>query len=192
MGAGGANRFDHTQYGGGLWSIGIDPNSPTAKADAQRWYDSQPANVRAEVQKGMGNQPGRGSIDPMVYAVDWRARDVARKIKKTNGFMDSTLGKILGTALPIAAGFIPGIGTAAQIGLGAALGGAQGGVKGALLGAAASAVGPSIKLPGGISAAVRAPITTARAVAPQILNPTALSRFIASRGFGAAMPQRRA
>jgi len=186
MGAGGPNRFDHTQYGGGLWSIGIDPSASDVDARVQQWFDSQPANVQAEVRKGLAG--GKS----LTWAADWRARDVARKIKKTNGFMDSTLGKIIGTVAPIAVGFIPGIGTAAQIGLGAALGGARGGVKGALLGAAASAVGPSIKLPGGISAAVRAPVTAVKSVATQFANPTAMARLAASRGFGAAMPQRRA
>ena len=132
-GAGGPNRFDFTQYGGGLWSIGIDPNSPTVKQDVQRWYDSQPAAVKAEVQKGMGNQPGRGSIDPLVYAADWRSRDVARKIQKSNKFLDTTLGKVLGTAATIGAGFLPG-GQLLAPAVGAGLGGAKGGLKGAVLG----------------------------------------------------------
>jgi hypothetical protein len=132
-GAGGPNRFDFTQYGGGLWSIGIDPNSPTVKQDVQRWYDSQPAAVRAEVQKGMGNQPGRGSIDPLVYATDWRGRDVARKVQKSNSFLDTTLGKVLGTAATIGAGFLPG-GQFLAPAVGAGLGGAKGGLKGAVLG----------------------------------------------------------
>jgi hypothetical protein len=132
-GAGGPNRFDFTQYGGGLWSIGIDPNSPTVKQDVQRWYDSQPAAVKAEVQKGMGNQPGRGSIDPLVYAADWRGRDVARKIQKSNKFLDTTLGKVLGTVATIGAGFLPGGQVLAPM-VGAGIGGAQGGLKGAVLG----------------------------------------------------------
>lgn len=132
-GAGGPNRFDFTQYGGGLWSIGIDPNSPTVKQDVQRWYDSQPAAVKAEVQKGMRNQPGRGSIDPLVYAADWRSRDVARKIQKSNKFLDTTLGKVLGTAATIGAGFLPG-GQLLAPAVGAGLGGAKGGLKGAVLG----------------------------------------------------------
>lgn len=132
-GAGGPNRFDFTQYGGGLWSIGIDPNSPTVKQDVQRWYDSQPAAVKAEVQKGMGNQPGRGSIDPLVYATDWRGRDVARKVQKSNSFLDTTLGKVLGTAATIGAGFLPG-GQFLAPAVGAGLGGAKGGLKGAVLG----------------------------------------------------------
>jgi len=132
-GAGGPNRFDFTQYGGGLWSIGIDPNSPTVKQDVQRWYDAQPAAVKAEVQKGMGNQPGRGSIDPLVYAADWRGRDVARKIQKSNKFLDTTLGKVLGTVATVGAGFLPG-GQFLAPAVGAGIGGAKGGLKGAVLG----------------------------------------------------------
>jgi len=185
MGAGGPNRFDHTQYGGGLWSIGIDPSASDVDARVQQWFDSQPANVQAEVRKGLAG--GKS----LTWAADWRARDVARKIKKTNGFMDSTLGKILGTVAPIAVGFIPGIGTAAQIGLGAALGGARGGVKGALLGAAASAVGPSIKLPGGVSGVLKAPAAAARSAVSQLANPRAVAQLATSKGLGAAVPQRR-
>jgi hypothetical protein len=133
-GSGGPNRFDHTQLYAGLWSIGIDPQSPTLKADVQRWYDGQPAAVKSEVQKGLGNQPGRGSLDPLVYAVDWRQRDVARKIQKENGFLQSTFGQVLGTALQIGASFIPGVGPWASAGIGAITGGVTGGFKGALLG----------------------------------------------------------
>jgi hypothetical protein len=178
MGAGGPNRFDFTQLYSGLWSIGIDPNSPTLKQDVQRWYDSQPANVRAEVQRGMGNQPGRGSIDPLVYATDWRARDVARKIQKSNSFMDSTFGKILGTALPLGLGMV-----AAPLGIGAsaAIGGATGGLKGAVLGGIGSAIAPGVGIPTG---ALSAPIKAATSMASRFANPATISRQLASMGIG--------
>ena len=141
MGSGGPNRFTHTAYGGGLWSVGIDPNSPTVQQDVQRWYDSQPANVKAEIQKGMGPQPGRGSINPLVYAADLRQRDVARKIQKENGFFQSLPGKIVGigaTALgsvlggpiggALAGGITGGLGSKSVLGgLTGALGGYFGG-----------------------------------------------------------------
>jgi hypothetical protein len=117
-----------------LWSIGIDINSPTAQQDVQRWFDGQPANVKAEIQKGMGPQPGRGSINPLVYAADWRQRDVARKIQKENGFFTTLPGKILGTAAQVGLGFVPGVGPALSAGFGAIQGGLTGGFKGAVLG----------------------------------------------------------
>jgi len=134
MGGGGGNRYDHTQLGAGLWSVGIDINAPDAKAQVQRWFDSQPANVRAEVQRGMGPQPGRGSMDPLVYAADWRQRDVARKIKIDNSFMSSTLGQIVSLGLQVGAALIPGGGPALSAAVGATIGGATGGIKGAVMG----------------------------------------------------------
>ena len=181
MGGGGANRYDFTQAGSGLHSIGIDRSSPSAINDAIRWYQSQDPGTRAEI----GRLAGRRVNDPvgLLDAIDARQRDVARKIQKENGFFDSTFGKILGAALPIAAGFIPGIGTAAQIGLGAAMGGAGGGVKGALLGGIGSAIVPSIKFPG-ISTALKAPVQAATSVARQFANPVTASRQLASMGIG--------
>ena len=127
-GAGGPNRFDYTQYGGGLWSVGIDPNAPDVDAQVQRWFGAQPANVQAEVRKGM--QGGKS----LTWAADWRGRDVARKIQKENGFFQSTLGQVLGTALQVGASFIPGVGPLASAGIGALQGGLTGGFRGALLG----------------------------------------------------------
>jgi len=135
MGSGGPNRFNHTQLYGGLWSIGIDPNSPTLQQDVQRWYDSQPQAVKNEVQKGMGNQPGRGSINPLVYAVDWRQRDVARKIQKENGFFQSLPGKIVGigaTALGSVLGGPIGGAIAGGVTGGLSSGNVLGGLTGAL------------------------------------------------------------
>lgn len=161
QGSGGPNRFDHTQLYGGLWSIGIDPQSPTLKQDVQNWYNSQPANVKAEVQKGMGNQPGRGSIDPLVYAVDWRQRDVARKIQKTHGMFDflgplAPVGQVAATLAGAAIGnmILPGIG--AKIG-GTLVGGVTGGLQsksvvGGLLGAAGGyGVGSSVASAGSVT-----------------------------------------
>lgn len=160
-GSGGPNRFDHTQLYAGLWSIGIDPNSPTLKQDVQRWYDSQPSNVKAEVQKGMGSQPGRGSIDPLVYAVDWRQRDVARKIQKEHGMFDflgplEPLGQIGATLAGAALGnmILPGLG--AKIG-GTLAGGITGGLQsknvlGGLVGAAGGyGLGSAVGSAGGVT-----------------------------------------
>lgn len=171
-GGGGPNRFDHTQLYAGLWSIGIDPNSPTLKQDVQRWYDSQPSNVKAEVQKGMGNQPGRGSIDPLVYAVDWRQRDVARKIQKEHGMFDflgplAPVGQIGATLAGAALGnmILPGIG--AKIG-GTLAGGVTGGLQsknvlGGVLGAAGGyGLGSAVGSAGGVTNLAKNTLTSVK------------------------------
>jgi hypothetical protein len=173
-GAGGPNRFDYTQYGGGLWSIGIDPNAPDVDAKAQQWFNSQPANVQAEVRKGLAG--GKS----LTWATDWRARDVARKIQKSNNFFDSTLGKVVGVALPMGLGAIAApLGIAASAGIG----GATGGLPGAALGALGSAVAPAIKAP--VSSFMRAPVQAATNVAKQFANPVAAGRQALASGLSA-------
>jgi hypothetical protein len=189
-GGGGENRYDYEAEGSGLWSIGIDPADPQAINKAISWYKSQDPGTRAE----LGSTGGKSMNDPAGFlrTIDARQREVARKIQKPSGFFNSTFGKILGTVAPIALGFIPGIGTAAQIGLGAALGGAQGGIKGALLGGAASAIGPSIRLPGGVGGVIKAPVAAAKSAISQLAKPQALAQLAASKGLGAAVPRRAA
>lgn len=179
MGGGGPNRYDYTQAGSGLWSIGIDRSSPTAINDSLRWYQSQNPSVRAEI----GAMGGLNVNDPvgLLNTIDQRQRDVARKITKTNGFMDSTLGQLLGIGLPMAAGGL--LGPLGAIGASAAVGGATGGLKGAALGALGSAVAPAIKLPG-LGNALRAPAQAASSVARQFANPLNASRQLASVGIG--------
>lgn len=194
MGSGGPNRFDHTQLYAGLWSIGIDPNSPTVKQDVQRWYDSQPQAVKNEVQKGMGNQPGRGSIDPLVYAVDWRQRDVARKIQKENGFFDTGIGGLLGSVAPFAAAFLPG-GQFLAPAVGATIGGVKGGVPGALLGGlggymagqAAPGITNAWNNAGGLSTLMNAPGTFASNIGRGAL--TSLQNYIPGYGGADAIKQ---
>jgi hypothetical protein len=178
MGGGGPNRYDYTQQGSGLWSVGIDRASPTAVNDALKWYQSQDAGTRSEI----GRLGGRNVNDPagLMDTIDKRQRDVARNIQKENGFFDSTFGKMLGIGLPFAAGFL---GPIAGTLTGAAIGGAQGGWKGALLGGAASAVAPAIKVPG-VSNFLRSPVTAAGNVAKQFANPLAAGRQLASMGVG--------
>lgn len=135
MGAGGPNRYDYTQLGAGLWSVGIDINAPDARQQVDAWMARLSPAERAEVMQAVNRpQPGRGSMDAYVYGADARQRDVARKIQKENGFFDSTLGKVLGTVAQVGLGFVPGVGPALSAGLGAIQGGLTGGIGGALLG----------------------------------------------------------
>jgi len=129
MGGGGPNRYDYTQQGSGLWSVGIDRSSPTAVNDSLKWYQSQDPGTRAEI----GQLGGRSVNDPtgLMNTIDARQRDVARRIQKETGFFDSTFGKMLGFGLPLAAGFL---GPWAGAAMGAAVGGAKDGIKGAVMG----------------------------------------------------------
>lgn len=176
-GGGGPNRYDYTQLGSGLWSVGIDLKAPDVKSQVQRWYDTQPSDVRAQIQRGMGPQPGRGSIDPLVYAADWRQRDVARKITKTNGFFDSFPGQLLGAGLTMAGGALGGpLGGALAGGLtgGLATKSPLGGVLGAIGGGlGAMTPGPSLKT------ALTKPVTAAKQAVAGKLTPQGIGASLA-------------
>lgn len=170
-GGGGANRYDHTQWGGGLFSIGIDPSQSGFQQQAVDWYGRQPANVRAEVDSFWRNNQRTGNAaNDMANAVDWRQRDVARKIKKKH----SPLGG-LGFAIPLAASFIPGVGAGLSAAIGAGVGGATGGLRGAVLGGLGSAIGPALKVPG-IGKAISAPAKAVSGLANQAINPQFIGR----------------
>lgn len=63
----------------------------------------------------------------LVAAVDYAAREEARKQQNKQGFFDSIIGKVLVGAAQFGAGFIPGVGPAVAAGIGAAAGAAGGG-----------------------------------------------------------------
>ena len=163
-GAGGPNRFDYTQYGGGLWSIGIDPNAPDVDSRVQQWFNSQPSNVQAEVRKGM--KGGKS----LTWAADWRQRDVARKIQKEHGMFDflgplAPVGQIAATVGGAALGnmLLPGIG--AKIG-GTLAGGITGGLQsknvlGGVLGAAGGyGLGSAVGAAGGVGNLAKNTVTS--------------------------------
>jgi hypothetical protein len=154
-GSGGSARFDHTARGGGLWASGFDQSDPGIGGQVKAWYGSQAANVRGEVDKYFtgANASKRGTEAGLVEAVDWRQRDVARKIQKENGFLDSTFGKILVTAAQIGVTLATGNPYAATA-IGAVTGGVKGGIKGAALGGLAGygvGTGTQFVAGGGIS-----------------------------------------
>lgn len=132
-------RFDYTQWGTGLDSQGLARDS----TKVYDFYKQVAANPSTAYNKGIlaGVQAygknNKGSLtDPnyITNALDWYWRDIQRKSQKENGFLDSTLGKVLGTVAQVGLGFVPGVGPALSAGLGATLGGLKGGIGGALLG----------------------------------------------------------
>lgn len=162
-GAGGSNRYNHTQWGGGLWSVGIDPNSPTLLGDLQAWYNAQPSNARAEVEKYWGKNKRTGNLQTdLANSIDWRQRDIARKVKIDNSFLNSTLGKILTTGATIVAGAInPALGAVVGGGVGAASGNPLNAIMGAIGGYGAGGVVDMFKGAGGFSTLMKAPGTFA-------------------------------
>lgn len=152
-GGGGDNRYDYTQWGGGLWSIGIDPAKTGYYNDVRNWYSSQPSDVKAQVDSYWQNNKRTGNADfDLANAVDWRQRDVARKIQIEHGPFDF-LGPLapIGGALATVAGSALGgpIGGALAGGLAGGLGSKS--VLGGLLGAAGGyGLGAGIANAGGL------------------------------------------
>lgn len=134
-GSGGDARFTPGTFGSGLWSMGIDYKDKGAAEAAQKWYDKQPLAARKEIDSYWTNNKKSGNAaQDIMAAVDWRQQDVARKIQKENGFLDSTLGQIVSTLGQVALGAVPGIGPGLAAAMGAITGGLQGGLGGAVLG----------------------------------------------------------
>lgn len=134
-GSGADARFDPGTFGSGLWSMGIDYKDKNAAEAAQKWYDKQPKAAREEIDSYWKNNKKSGNAaQDIMQAVDWRQQDVARKIQKENGFLDSTIGQIVSTLGQVALGAVPGIGPILSAGMGAITGGLQGGGLGAVLG----------------------------------------------------------
>lgn len=187
MGAGGPNRYDYTQLGAGLWSVGIDINAPDARQQVDAWMARLSPAERAEVMQAVNRpQPGRGSMDAYVYGADARQRDVARKIQKENGFFDSTLGKVFSAVAPIAGGFF--LGPLAGAAIGATTGGIKNGPLGAVLGGlggyGAGSLGQGLSgafsNAGGLSTLLRAPGTFVSNLGREAL--TSLQNFLPGYG----------
>lgn len=165
-------RFDYTQQGSGLLSQGLEYNS----AKIFDWYNSWKGAASTPYQQGiLKGMQGYAKNNPANYndpgwvtnAIDWYFRDNQRKSQKENGFLDSTLGKVLSTAAQVGLGFVPGVGPALSAGFGAITGGLQGGLGGALLGGLSgygagqlgSGLGSAFSGAGGLSTLAKAPGT---------------------------------
>lgn len=178
------NRVDNTQWGSGLWAAGYDPYDPNIGHKLWDWSSKDPGYNEKVGDYWKNNQKSGNARNDLVNSADWYYQDLARRMDKDNKFGSTTFGKILGTIGPLAAGFIPGIGPLTQAAIGAGIGGATNGVKGAILGGVGSLIGPSIKLPGGLGGALRAPGAAISSVAKQFSNPMTLGRAVASKGIG--------
>lgn len=125
----------------GLWAMGFDQSDPNNNAKLWAFHQDKMKTdqdyknyVTKEASKNNWNL---NDIQGITYGADWYYRDLARRMGKSNNFLDSTLGKIIATAGQIGLGFVPGVGPALSAGLGAYTGQRNGGgILGGLLGAA--------------------------------------------------------
>lgn len=168
-------KFSTTE-GAGLWSIGINPDSPTLEQDIQKWYQRYLKNPNNFKDKNSGtykalNSQYYGRDDrkvpglPMLRQMYPNAKlsdliDFSiREVQAQNALppRDITEG-ILMTLGQVALGFIPGVGPALAAAAGAAHGGVNGGWGGAVLGGLSgwsagslgSSIGAGISSAGGV------------------------------------------
>lgn len=131
-------RFDFRVRGSGLASQGYSIDRPDEALAYYKRMASTPHNASekklvSDVQRyAAGRDLNNAGV--AAEAVDYVFRERQRGNQKENGFLSSTLGKIITTAAQIGASFIPGVGPAVSAGIGAVTGGIQGGLKGAVLG----------------------------------------------------------
>jgi hypothetical protein len=149
LGATNDNPIPKGVEGAGLWAIGIDPRDPRALYRAwdyatARMGPKDPFNDFAKYLYADKNGNYQKVLNPKIAGellkrVDWHVRDTARKIDKSNAFMDTTIGKLVGAALTSWAGGInPWLGAVvgatvgSQTGGGSWLGALSGGISGGL------------------------------------------------------------
>lgn len=141
FGANNSNPINVDEWGAGLWSAGYDPNrinqGPAESAAYLGQLRDYAAQNNVDLSGYYKNAPGKQGTDAgYVDAMDWYFRDQSRRQDKTNNFLDTTLGKVLGGIGQVGLGFIPGVGPALAAGAGGLLGARKGGLLGGLLGAA--------------------------------------------------------
>lgn len=165
-----------TTKGAGLWSIGINPDSPTLEQDIQKWYQrylNNPNNFKDKnsgTYKALNSQyygrddrkvPGLPMLRQMYPnaklsdLIDFSIREVqAQNALPPRDMMEG----LLMTLGQVAVGFIPGVGPALAAGMGAIHGGINGGWGGAVLGGLSgwsagslgSSIGAGISSAGGV------------------------------------------
>lgn len=155
LGANNDNAFDINKGYSGLWAAGYDIRDPDVVNKLRASYAgtggnaagfnekigsfrSNNPNVAAGTHAGSLSTTLGRSISPedaaFLSETNWYNADLARRMDKSNNFLDSTLGKILSAGLKVGLGFIPGVGPLLSAGLGAYTGQRTGGVLGGILG----------------------------------------------------------
>lgn len=142
-GAGGPNRFDFTQQWTGLYSQGIDINSPGWEEKVKSVYSSSPSGRKQAVDQWLaGKGYSSSNLGQLAAGMDWFYRDAARKIQQPSRFLGGFADKALQVAGPVV-GLLTGnplLGAAAGLFAGApgegynwlrgAMGAASGGISG--------------------------------------------------------------
>lgn len=117
---------DRANKGGGskqLWeNLARWTQTPNAQQFVRR-YPQQAALFNKSIQTGVIQE----GLTPqtLMAALDWGVRENDRSQQHKSNFLDSVWGQLLGKLVQFGVGFIPGIGTAASMALGAGLGAAQ-------------------------------------------------------------------
>lgn len=122
----------------GLWAMGFDQSDPGFNSKLKAFHTDKITND-ADYKNYVTKEAAKNNWDlntdqGRTYGADWYYRDLARRMGKSNSFLDSTIGKILNVGAQVAAAFIPGVGPYVSAAIGATTGGITGGFKGAVLG----------------------------------------------------------
>lgn len=96
--------------------------TPNAQQFVKR-YPQQAALFNKSIQTGVIQE----GLTPqtLMAALDWGVRENDRSQQHKSNFLDSVWGQLLGKLVQVGIGFIPGIGTAAAMAMGAGIGAAQ-------------------------------------------------------------------
>lgn len=139
----GLKGININEWGAGLWAQGVDVNSPNLARTVRAVYDAKlgsGAMADPDFQKRVAGEFAKkgwsaSNDKQLIDTVDWYWRDLSRRMAKSNNFFDSTVGKIVGLGVTVAASIVGGPAG------GAAAGAVTGGLKDGPLGALAGAVG---------------------------------------------------
>lgn len=122
----------------GLWAMGFDQSDPNFNYKLWEFHNDKmktdPDYKNYVTKEAAKNNWNLNDAQGITYGADWYYRDLARRMGKSNSFLDSTIGKILSPIAQIGLGFIPGVGPLLSAGLGAGIGASQNGLLGGVLG----------------------------------------------------------
>lgn len=123
--------FKTSPSNAGLWAAGYDPSDPNLNYKLQEYMNANKLS-KSDLDGFYKNNPN----GTFANAMDWYFHDLGGRMGKSNNFLDTGIGSVIGTIGQFALGAVPVVGPALSAGLGAYLGQRNGGVLGGLLGAA--------------------------------------------------------
>ena len=132
--------------GAGAWAVGVDPDSPTAEADVEKYLaryrnpdgtyrdaKGNPSNWMNRINQILAENPGITKLDAFDAAYRMQMTESSRP--PTNFFTEYLLDPLVEGVLGAAGNFlVPGLGTIAAVGYGAGRGASENGLVGGFLG----------------------------------------------------------